>query len=102
MKTPTQTNAIDFDTAKLQRLGILKGGNHPDDVSNLIWLYLNFRHFSYLEKAIELWAVGDGYLMQLDDLAREMHDAITRDQVSANDVRQWKAHIVGSGSRRAT
>ena len=75
------------------RLGILKGGNHPDDVSSLIWLYLNFRHFSYLEKAIELWTVGDGYLVQLDDLAREMHGAISRDQVSANDVRQWKAHI---------
>ncbi len=75
------------------RQGILKGGNHADDVSSLIWLYLNFRHFSYLEKAIELWTVGDGYLVQLDDLARQMHDAISRDQVSANDVREWKAHI---------
>ncbi|NWC76548.1 EAL domain-containing protein [Pseudomonas sp. P7759] len=88
--------ALDQSTPDLSaaRLGILKGGNHPDDVSSLIWLYLNFRHFSYLEKAIELWTVGDSYLVQLDDLAREMHGAITRDQVSANDVRQWKAHII--------
>ena len=88
--------ALDRSTPDLAaaRLGILKGGNHPDDVASLIWLYLNFRHFSYLEKAIELWTVGDGYLVQLDDLAREMHGAITRDQVSANDVRQWKAHII--------
>ncbi|SET58806.1 MULTISPECIES: EAL domain-containing protein [unclassified Pseudomonas] len=87
--------ALDRSTPDLAaaRSGILKGGNHPDDVASLIWLYLNFRHFSYLEKAIELWTVGDGYLVQLDDLAREMHGAITRDQVSANDVRQWKAHI---------
>ena len=87
--------ALDRSTPDLNaaRLGILKGGNHPDDVSSVIWLYLNFRHFSYLEKAIELWTVGDGYLVQLDDLAREMHNAITRDQVTANDVRQWKAHI---------
>ncbi|MCS3511337.1 EAL domain-containing protein [Pseudomonas grimontii] len=75
------------------RLGILKGGNHPDDVSSVIWLYLNFRHFSYLEKAIELWTVGDGYLVQLDDLAREMHRAISADRVNPNDVRQWKARI---------
>ncbi|PMV23328.1 MULTISPECIES: EAL domain-containing protein [unclassified Pseudomonas] len=88
--------ALDRSTPDLAaaRSGILKGGNHPDDVASLIWLYLNFRHFSYLEKAIELWTVGDGYLVQLDDLAREMHGAITRDQVSANDVRQWKAHII--------
>ncbi|WP_460135016.1 EAL domain-containing protein [Pseudomonas sp. S1_E04] len=75
------------------RLGILKGGNHPDDVSSLIWLYLNFRHFSYLEKAIELWTVGDAYLDQLDDLAREMHATISANQVSADDVHQWKTHI---------
>jgi diguanylate cyclase (GGDEF)-like protein/PAS domain S-box-containing protein len=75
------------------RLGILQGGNHPDDVSSVIWLYLNFRHFSYLEKAIELWTVGDGYLVQLDDLAREMHRAISADRVNPNDVRQWKARI---------
>ncbi|WP_339416469.1 EAL domain-containing protein [Pseudomonas sp. RL_105y_Pfl1_103] len=88
--------ALDRPTPDLTaaRLGILKGGNHPDDVSSLIWLYLNFRHFSYLEKAIELWAVGDGYLVQLDGLAQEMHGAILRDQVNANDVRQWKAHII--------
>ncbi|WP_339427433.1 MULTISPECIES: EAL domain-containing protein [unclassified Pseudomonas] len=88
--------ALDRPTPDLTaaRLGILKGGNHPDDVSSLIWLYLNFRHFSYLEKAIELWTVGDGYLVQLDGLAQEMHGAILRDQVNANDVRQWKAHII--------
>ena len=75
------------------RLGILKGGNHPDDVSSLIWLYLNFRHFSYLEKAIELWTVGDGYLLQLDELAQEMHGAITSGYVSSDDVHSWKARI---------
>ncbi len=87
--------ALDRPTPDLEaaRLGILKGGNHPDDVNSLIWLYLNFRHFSYLEKAIELWTVGDGYLVQLDELAREMHSAIRADQVNPNDVRQWKAHI---------
>jgi hypothetical protein len=49
--------ALDHQPPDLEaaaREGILKGGNHPDDVSSLIWLYLNFRHFSYLEKAIDL------------------------------------------------
>lgn len=76
------------------RLGILKGGNHPDDVSSLIWLYLNFRHFSYLEKAIELWTVGDGYLVQLDDLAQEMHRTILANRVSGRDIQAWKERII--------
>lgn len=75
------------------RLGILKGGNHPDDVSSLIWLYLNFRHFSYLEKAIDLWTVGDGYLLQLDTVAREMHQRISSNSASDGDVQRWKSQI---------
>ena len=88
--------ALDRPTPDLPaaRLGILKGGNHPDDVSSLIWLYLNFRHFSYLEKAIELWTVGDSYLQLLDGLAQEMHRAITRHQVNGDDVLAWKARII--------
>ncbi|MFW9270543.1 MULTISPECIES: EAL domain-containing protein [unclassified Pseudomonas] len=75
------------------RAGILQGGNHPDDVSSLIWLYLNFRHFSYLEEAIDLWTVGDGYLTELDNVARQMHRSITAGEVTENDVRGWKAQI---------
>ncbi len=75
------------------RVAILKGGNHPDDVSSLIWLYLNFRHFSYLEKAIDLWTVGDAYLAKLDDVAREMHQHITTGRASEADIQRWKAQI---------
>ncbi|MCQ6258044.1 EAL domain-containing protein [Pseudomonas sp. Q11] len=75
------------------RTGILKGGNHPDDVSSVIWLYLNFRHFSYLEEAIDLWTVGDGYLIELDNVARQMHSRIAAGEVSEADIRGWKAKI---------
>ncbi|UZE25346.1 EAL domain-containing protein [Pseudomonas sp. B21-056] len=75
------------------RAGILQGGNHPDDVSSLIWLYLNFRHFSYLEEAIDLWTVGDGYLIELDNVARQMHDSISEGTASETDIRSWKARI---------
>src|SRR5471032_2798803 len=87
--------ALDRPTPDLSaaRLGILKGGNHPDDVSSLIWLYLNFRHFSYLEKAIERWTVGDSYLVQLDDVAREMHQGVVDNQATSADIKRWKDQI---------
>ena len=87
--------ALDREPPDLEaaRAGILKGGNHPDDVSSLIWLYLNFRHFSYLEEAIDLWTVGDGYLTELDNVARQMHSSITAGQASEVDIRGWKAQI---------
>ncbi|WP_422416315.1 EAL domain-containing protein [Pseudomonas sp. GZD-222] len=80
----------DLDAA---RRGILQGGNHPDDISSVIWLYLNFRQVSYLEKAIELWAVGDSFLSQLDGVARQMHEGFRSGTATAADVAEWKARI---------
>ncbi|WP_214510772.1 EAL domain-containing protein [Pseudomonas brassicacearum] len=87
--------ALDREPPDLEaaRAGILQGGNHPDDVSSVIWLYLNFRHFSYLEEAIDLWTVGDGYLIELDNVARQMHSSITAGLASEVDIRGWKARI---------
>ena len=87
--------ALDHQPPNIEaaRAAILKGGNHPDDVSSLIWLYLNFRHFSYLEKAIDRWTVGDAYLVQLDAVARDMHQHITAGPASSADVQRWKEQI---------
>lgn len=73
--------------------GILQGGNHPDDAPGIIWLYLNFRHFSYLEKAIDLWKIGDNYLVQLDEVAREMHGRIADGSATNADVLDWRHRI---------
>ncbi len=75
------------------RRGILKGGNHPDDVPSLIWLYLNFRHFSYLETAIDRWTLGDAYLVRLDKVALEMHQRIAANQATPEDIERWKFAI---------
>jgi len=87
--------ALDLPVPDLEaaRRGILQGGNHPDDVSSLIWLYLNFRQVSYLGTAIELWAVGDGFLNQLNDVARRMHEGFRSGTADARDVAAWKARI---------
>ena len=87
--------ALDSQPPDLEaaRRAILKGGNHPDDVPSLIWLYLNFRHFSYLERAIDRWTVGDAYLVQLDQVAQDMHQRFVAGQASAAEVEGWKEEI---------
>ncbi|WP_019412063.1 EAL domain-containing protein [Pseudomonas psychrophila] len=75
------------------REGILQGGNSPEDVSSLIWFYQNFRNFSYLDKAIQKWSVGDDYLVKLDNLAQEMHRLISTQQASEADIKHWKGQI---------
>jgi len=88
--------ALDLDPPDLEaaRQGILAGGNHPDDVASVIWFYLNFRHVSYLQKAIGRWQVGDSFLQELDTLADEIHAGIASSRATPRDLVEWKRRIV--------
>lgn len=78
---------------ELARQGILQGGNHPDDVQSIVWLYLNFREFDYMKKAIDQWKIGDAFLLQLDEVARQMHEGITSGLASEADMDRWRGQI---------
>jgi diguanylate cyclase (GGDEF)-like protein/PAS domain S-box-containing protein len=56
--------------------GFLKGRNHPDDIPGMISLYGRFRHLSYIDKAINLWADGDHSIEQFAVVAEQLHDSI--------------------------
>ncbi len=88
--------ALDLQPPDLEaaRQGILAGGNHPDDVPSIIWFYLNFRHVSYMDQAIGLWQVGDGFLEELDTLAAEIHQGIASSRATPRDLADWKRRIV--------
>jgi len=81
------------DIAKARR-GLAQGGNHPDDFDGVIWFFLNFRHFSYFAQAIDLWTVGDGYLLQLDRVAQQMHASLHAGQATVQDLARWKQQIL--------
>jgi len=81
------------DIATAER-GLLQGGNHPDDFAGIIWFFLNFRHFSYFSQAIDLWTIGDGYLVQLDRVAQQMHAELMAGKATAEDVARWKMQIL--------
>ena len=56
--------------------GFAAGGNHPADVPGMIWLYQNFRHVSYLAQSIDYWTQADAFILELDQLARSLHQQI--------------------------
>ena len=53
---------VDVEVA---RIGFLQGGNHPDDVPGLIWLFRYFSRVSFLQEAIREWAATDPMLLEL-------------------------------------
>ncbi|WP_024304137.1 EAL domain-containing protein [Pseudogulbenkiania sp. MAI-1] len=52
--------------------GFLQGANDPDDIPELIWLFLHFRRISYIDQAIGYWTEGDRLLGQLADVAERL------------------------------
>lgn len=88
--------ALDLPNPDLQaaRAAIVQGGNHPDDVTRIIWFYRNFSSISYMRRAIDYWETGDRYLAQLDTLAEEMHAGFIAGQVSAQQVAAWRGRII--------
>jgi len=63
------------DLAKA-RDGFLHGLNHPSDVDRMIRFFLLFRDFSYMARAIDVWAEGDKHIQELQALGEILHDRI--------------------------
>lgn len=65
--------------------GFLAGGNHPDDIPNVIWLLRYFRWLPVMEACIRDWRTAEGVLMQLlpigeaIDTSRHISEADRRD-----------------------
>jgi len=68
--------------------GFLQGGNHPDDIPDMIWLFRNFSEVSYLAKAIVSWRDTDPFINGLAGLGDAIHleaadGPVTRERVDA-------------------
>jgi len=58
------------------RRGFLEGRNHPDDVEAMATLFVRFRNVGYVDRAIAIWAEGDGHIDRLRDAAGRLHAEI--------------------------
>ena len=63
----------DFEVA---RLGLLAGGNVPEDVPSMILLFRLFSTSSIMLPAVRAWTNGDALIMQLSDIGKRIHDEI--------------------------
>jgi hypothetical protein len=65
---------------KLAVAGFVAGGNHPDDIQGLIWLFRNFSWFSYMGAAISDWRLAESALRKVVALGDSVTDLSTMDQ----------------------
>ena len=75
------------------RAGFLQGGNHPDDIDGMIWLYQNFRAFPPFKKAITHWVNTDPMLDDLTELAKQIQNEQNGTVVSQQQLTSLRDRI---------
>lgn len=96
-KLPMDTEAAEH--------GFLEGGNHPDDIPGMIWLYRYFREVSFLKAAIEHWRATDPMLLELsifgEAIDAEMKRGIIRDVPRVRFLTNRLSQLNGQFTERA-
>lgn len=77
-----ERDPIDIETA---RIGFLQGGNHPDDIPGLIWLFRYFNRVSFLQEAIREWAATDPMLLELSVFGEVIRSELEKGPVQDRD-----------------
>ncbi len=78
---------------EVARAGLLRGDNHPDDIDGMIWLFRTFRHVSYLERSIDIWAKADPLVLELESVGDEMWWEFRNGLSTSETVEGWRARI---------
>ncbi|HLF17229.1 MAG TPA: HAMP domain-containing protein, partial [Candidatus Thermoplasmatota archaeon] len=74
-----EMNKANPDSAVI-RAGFLQGGVDAADISDMAWLYRNFRHERHLEPAIDIWRQGDENITLLLAAGERVHAAVSSPQ----------------------
>jgi putative methionine-R-sulfoxide reductase with GAF domain len=69
--------------------GLIQGGNHPLDVKTMGRLFMWFRNFEYVDKAISIWARADVLIVTLERQGEALHKLISSDS-AAKDAKIYK------------
>ena len=73
--------------------GFREGGNHPDDIPTMIFLYKYFKNVHYVKKAIEQWETGDRLIEELIEFGEQIHRNIANNRMSEGQTAQTLASI---------
>nr|MBL0717277.1 HAMP domain-containing protein [Desulfobacterales bacterium] len=62
----------------------VEAGNHPKDARTMSYVFKYLRYFSYVDRAISLWADADRYNIKLKSLGEQLHKSISNNQTNKN------------------
>lgn len=87
---------------EIARIGLLQGGNHPDDVPGLIWLFRYFKQVSFLREAIREWAATDPMLLELSVFGEVIKGELKNGPIRDSDRAQFLSSRLSELNRQFT
>ncbi len=75
------------------RAGFLEGRNHPGDVDGMSRLFLRFRRFERLDRAISIWQRGDELVAQLAKLGDDVHTRASTGRLTEEERRSFLREV---------
>ena len=85
-----ERDPVDVEAA---RIGFLQGGNHPDDVPGLIWLFRYFNRVSFLQEAIREWTATDPMLLELSVFGEVIRSELENGPVNSNRLQLLSSRL---------
>ena len=73
--------------------GFIAGGNEPDDIPQMIFLFLKLQDRRYFKEAIQVWGEAVFYVEQIQKIGTEIHQAIAAGPVDEDRARAWLDRI---------
>lgn len=95
-RTALEQDRPDLEAA---RLGFLQGGNHPDDVSGMVRLFLRFRQVSFMADAIRIWTQADQQIVELRDLAQQVRERIAAGDTASPELQALTGRLPALNER---
>ena len=77
----------------IARAGFLQGRNHPADVDGMSWLFVRFRRFEHLDRAIAIWQRGDALIAQLAKVGEDAHARASAGRLTEEERRSFLEQV---------
>ncbi|KDN56727.1 sensor histidine kinase [Flavobacterium seoulense] len=74
----------ELDTETIKQ-GFREGQNEEEDLNDMIWLFQNFRNFSFFKKAVSEWESGDVLNKQLYQIAVDVKKRLNNNEIDYNE-----------------
>ena len=77
----------------IARAGFLQGRNHPSDVNGMSRLFIRFRRFEHLDRAIAIWQRGDEVIAHLAKVGDDVHSRVSAGTLTGEERRSFLREV---------